>query len=423
MKKTMTVRAFTKAVDETARTVEQIVSVFENVDLGRDRVKSGAFVGSLERWAASGDPIPAIWSHQWDDPFAHIGACIDSKEIAAGDPMLPEEIADLGGLWVKYHVDEEPFADKVFQLLKSRRVREASFAYDVLKEKKNNDGTTDLIELDLIEVGPTLKGMNPLTQLLAAKSDAADAFVEGVIANLRELGEEKAADAMTVALDAAKSFPSHTFIPKVDDADRCSICDLTRNTVGHLNTLSTEADGTKASVTLAGSIEETGDRFYAVALDYALEQDLGNGGFYDLHREGTYPDEERAVYCVEGWRDPWGEGALFEFRFAADDAGDLVVESITEVELEATLRPKALDPRAAALKAARAKTAGSTTGPEGRGTVGAENETGKSEGKGQGRKAEDPEDRGDEDRVGTSTGEAARAALEIELTELETAST
>lgn len=418
MKKTMTVRAFTKAVDEEARTVEQIVSVFENVDLGRDRVKTGAFLGSLEKWAASGDPIPAIWSHQWDDPFAHIGAVIESKELPAGDPTLPEEIAELGGLWVKYRVDEEPFADKVFQLLKGRRVREASFAYDVIKEKRNNDGTNDLIELDLIEVGPTLKGMNPLTQLLAAKGWRAELVDELVKAGAT-------AEQAETAVAAAKSLP-HAFVPKTDDATRCLVCDLTRNTVAHLNYLSTGADGEKAVVALAGSIEETGDRFFAVALDYALDQDLGNGGFYELHREGTYPEEGRAVYCVEGWRDPWGEGALFEFRFAADDDGDLVVESITEVELEATLRPKRVDPRAAAVKAARLKARGdgSPDSPEGRGTVRAENETGKSEGKGQGDSADDPEDRSDEDRVGTSTGEAARAALEVELAELElTAST
>jgi HK97 family phage prohead protease len=156
MKHTKTVRAFTKAVDVEARTVEQIVSVFENVDLGKDRVKTGAFVKSLERWTSAGDPIPAIWSHMWDNPFAHIGAVIESKELPAGDPLLPEEISELGGLWVKYLVDEEPFADKVLDLLSKRRVREASFAYDVVEEKRNSDGTTDLIELEIIEVGPTL---------------------------------------------------------------------------------------------------------------------------------------------------------------------------------------------------------------------------------------------------------------------------
>lgn len=362
MKKTMTVRAFTKAVNEDTREVEQIVSVFENVDLGKDRVKTGAFTATLERWAASGDPIPTIWSHMWDDPFAHIGAVIEAKELAAGDPLLPDEISELGGLYTRYKVDEKPFADQVFDLLKERRVREASFAYDVIREKRNNDGTTDLLELDLIEVGPTLKGMNPMTQLLSAKSDRV-AFVEGVIANLRELGEAKAADAMAASLEQAKT-TSHTFLPKDDDADRCSICGLTRNTLGHLNLLAADPDGTKAVVTLAGSLEETLEGFYRVANDYALHENLGNGGFYALHPEGTYPDEQRAVYTVEGWNDPWGEGAFFEFRFSTDDAGDLVVDSAVEVVIEATARPKARSKAAARLAGDRPAKAAPTVAVE-----------------------------------------------------------
>jgi HK97 family phage prohead protease len=170
--KRVTVPAYTKAVDSSTREVEQIVSVFDNVDLTKDRVKPGAFTASLTRWAASGDPIPVIWSHMWDDPYAHVGFVIEAKELAAGDALLPPPIVDLGGLYTRYKVDETPFADQVFLLLKGRRVREASFAYDVIREKRNNDGTTDLLELDVIEVGPTLKGANPMTQLLAAKKVA-----------------------------------------------------------------------------------------------------------------------------------------------------------------------------------------------------------------------------------------------------------
>jgi HK97 family phage prohead protease len=348
--KRATVRAFTKAVDEETREVEQIVSVFENVDLGKDRVKTGAFSDSLERWASTGDPIPVIWSHDWDNPFAHIGFVLEAKELEAGDPALPEEISELGGLYTRYKVDDAPFADQVLRLLASRRVREASFAYDVIREKRNNDGTTDLLELDVIEVGPTLKGMNPMTQLLSAKS--------------REKVAEKAGltlDQVNAVLDAAdvKAYPSHTFLPKEGDAERCSICELTRNTVGHLNLLSAEADGSKAVVTLAGSLEETLGRFFRVAGDYAAAENLGNGGFYALHPEGTYPDDSRAVYTVEGWNDPWGEGAFFEFRFTEDEDGELVVESAIEVEIQATTRPKSrhLDAEKAKAKLTRATAA------------------------------------------------------------------
>ncbi len=333
--KRRTVRVFTKAVDEEERTVEQIVSVFENIDLGKDRVKTGAFENSLARWAASGDPIPVIWSHTWDDPFAHIGEVIEAKELVAGDPLLPPEIADLGGLWTKYSVDEEPFAEQVFKLLKRRRVREASFAYDVIREKRNSDGTTDLLELDIIEVGPTLKGMNPMTQLLAAKSAArkelADALVKAGLGS---------AEQIAAVLDDVGEKTSHTFLPSDDEPDRCSICNLTRNTMGHLNLLAGDPDGTKAIVDLPGSIEETLDAHYRAAWDLAAEQGLGLGGFYALHGEATYPEEQRGVYLVEGWDDPWGEGAYFEFHFATDDELGLVATEAVEVVIEGVVTPK-----------------------------------------------------------------------------------
>jgi Caudovirus prohead serine protease len=56
-------------------------------------------------------------------------------------------------------------------LLKSRRVRQWSFAYDVIKERTADDGVNELIELDLIEIGPTLKGANPMTDTIDVKGD------------------------------------------------------------------------------------------------------------------------------------------------------------------------------------------------------------------------------------------------------------
>lgn len=148
-----------KALDEEKGTFEAIVSVFGNVDLIGDRVVKGAFTKSLEKWKASGDPIPVIWSHMWNNPAAHIGKTVSAEETDEG-------------LSVKGQLDlEHPFAAKVFKLLKERRVKEFSFAYDVNEEKYNKeDKANDLLDLELIEVGPTLKGMNPETQLVAAKA-------------------------------------------------------------------------------------------------------------------------------------------------------------------------------------------------------------------------------------------------------------
>lgn len=410
--KRRTVRVFTKAVDDAERTVEQIVSVFENVDLGKDRVKAGAFEASLARWADAGDPIPVIWSHAWDDPFAHIGYVLEAKELLPGDPLLPPEIADLGGLWTKYRVDEAPFADQVFRLLKERRVREASFAYDVVREKRAPDGTTDLLELDVIEVGPTLKGMNPMTQLLAAKSTARAELAAGLVkAGLGTLEEVDA------ALDqvGSKSLP-HTFLPKDEDPARCSICDLTRSTVGHLNLLSAEADGRKAIVELPGSLEAVLEAHYRAAWDHAATEGLGLGGFYFLHAEATYPDERRAVYLVEGWDDAPGEGAYFEFAFDTGEDGELVVVEAVEVEIAGVVTRKA---RRKAAPRHIDGTDGSSSATIGADTVEANgNDPSRSKGK-----AEDPHEGKAEDlesgeRSGSGSGEPARALLELDALEL-----
>ena len=298
--KRRTVRVYTKSVDLAARTVEQVVSVFDNVDLAKDRVKQGAFTQSLIDWAASGDPIPVIWSHMWDDPFAHIGYCIDAKELGPGDPLLADTpIADLGGLWTRYKVDDAPFANQVLQLLAQRRVREASFAYDVRAARPNPDGTTDLIVLDLIEVGPTLKGMNPMTQLLDVKNLTAALVGAGIDATAAEHAAKAALDAPPVL-----------------------------------------ADGAKAEVMLTGSIEEVLDAYHEAAERYARIEGLGNGGLYHLWCEGTFPAEQRAVYMVEGWDDPCGEGPYYEFQFSTNADGELVVDSATEVVITATITAK-----------------------------------------------------------------------------------
>ncbi|MFI2216533.1 HK97 family phage prohead protease [Rhodococcus sp. NPDC019627] len=151
--------------------VRMLVSVFGNVDSYGDVVMPGAFTESLAEWSAKGDPIPFIWSHQWSNPFAHIGVVDDAKETDAG-------LDALATLDVAGDEPENEFSRKVYQLLKERRVTQASFAYDVLDaewvEREAEDGgkyeVYELRRLGLLEVGPTLIGANRETELLAAKS-------------------------------------------------------------------------------------------------------------------------------------------------------------------------------------------------------------------------------------------------------------
>jgi HK97 family phage prohead protease len=159
-----------KKLDDSG-TFEATVAVFGNVDKGGDRIMPGAFEKSLAQWEASGDPIPVIFNHDWGTPDAHIG-------------VVEKAIETEQGLLVKGRLDVEdnPVAKQVHRLMMRRSLREFSFGYSVPKggETRAKDGAMDLTQIELAEVGPTLKGMNPATELHNVKS-AVDAAVNGAI--------------------------------------------------------------------------------------------------------------------------------------------------------------------------------------------------------------------------------------------------
>lgn len=139
--------------------VEALVSIFGNVDLVGDRVVKGAFEKSIQRWKAAGDPIPVVFSHQWDNVMSHIGVVEDIEETDRGLKAI-----------YTLDVEDNPVAAQVYRLMKRRTLKEHSFAYEIKTEKRAKDGANELLELDIIEVGPTLRGANPETELLAVKA-------------------------------------------------------------------------------------------------------------------------------------------------------------------------------------------------------------------------------------------------------------
>lgn len=149
-----------KSLDD-AGTFEATVAVFGNVDKIGDRIMPGAFAKSLAQWEASGDPLPVIFNHDWASPHAHIGVVEKAMETQQG-------------LLVKGRLDivDNDVARQVHRLMQRRSLKEFSFGYSIPKggEKKAKDGANELLEIDLAEVGPTLKGMNPATELHAVKS-------------------------------------------------------------------------------------------------------------------------------------------------------------------------------------------------------------------------------------------------------------
>jgi HK97 family phage prohead protease len=139
--------------------VEALVSVFDNVDIQGDRVIRNAFTKSIQKWKASGDMPPVIFSHDWGDIWSHIGVVTHMEETPKG-------------LLVRYQLDVEdnPVAAQAYRLMKRRTLKEHSFAYEILKERTAKDGANELLELDIIEIGPTLKGANPATELVGVKA-------------------------------------------------------------------------------------------------------------------------------------------------------------------------------------------------------------------------------------------------------------
>lgn len=154
---------------------EAIVSVFNNKDLVGDIVRPGAFRNSLEHWKSLGDPIPVYWSHRMDDPMFNIGEVIDAHEVGEKAGEVPEWanewVRDNGGLYVKGKLDDFGMGAQVAHLMKTRRVKQFSFSYDVIAERRAKSGENELLDLWLHEVGPTPLGANPLTELISAKSN------------------------------------------------------------------------------------------------------------------------------------------------------------------------------------------------------------------------------------------------------------
>ena len=178
-----------KVLDKASGVLEAVVAVLNNIDMGKERIRPGFFTESLARKKPKG-----VWMHDWTQTVAKT---LDAKELAAGDPLLPDRISLLGGYYIKgqFNLDtqrgKEAFSDIAFGI-----VDEFSIGYSLDKWQYNEDeGVLDLIKGDWYEWSPVLVGMNPETALLSAKT-----LSGGLLAGLRF------DDHSEVALAAVKGF-------------------------------------------------------------------------------------------------------------------------------------------------------------------------------------------------------------------------
>jgi uncharacterized protein len=108
--------------------------------------------------------VPVIWSHEWQTPDAHIGVAY-AKDIVETDRGLLVKNGQLD-------IDDNPLARRIRKLMSRRSVKEFSFGYSVAPggDRRASDGANEIIEINLVEIGPTLKGANPATELQSVKS-------------------------------------------------------------------------------------------------------------------------------------------------------------------------------------------------------------------------------------------------------------
>lgn len=372
-----------KVADRSKGTFEAIVSVFGNIDVDNDIVLPGAFADSLKSWEESGDPIPVIWSHMWNDPFAHIG-------------KVTEAVETKDGLQITGQLDvEKPFAAQVYDLMAERRIKEFSFAYDVI-EADRKGAIRELKKLNVWETGPTLKGANPETQLIGVKAMAAamEAEVKTAIASHSTATSDGAwdgpANEANLSTDAGASTyrkayawqdpdgdpdvkASYKFIHHEVSSDgdvgaanltACStgigvlnggrggtaIPDSDREGV-HAHLARHMRDGdmeppelksqakrhTKAFVTLEGSYESTMAQLWGALQDWGRET-YGRGAWCML--EATYDD--RAIVGVESWDEDSGIGQrYYEVPYTFAEDGAVEFGEAREVGISGSVAPKA----------------------------------------------------------------------------------
>ena len=94
--------------------------MFDNIDLGGDKIIKGAFAQTLaSRYPDHGAGIPVYWNHDTDDPFKNLG-------------LTTSAIEDEHGLKVEGDIDTgTELGKQVAKLLKENRVSQMSFAYNV----------------------------------------------------------------------------------------------------------------------------------------------------------------------------------------------------------------------------------------------------------------------------------------------------
>lgn len=190
--------------DETG-VIEAIVSVFNNVDSGKEIVRPGFFEKSIARKLPKG-----VWAHDWTQPIAKT---IEARELKAGHPDLPEHLKDLGGTYIRGQFNlETQRGREAYSDIKFGIVDEFSIGYRVTKDQQDEKtGARELLEGEWAEWSPVLVGMNDKTHLISIKSDPPDgqtfaehsesvlAAVEGLTTRAQTVADMRSKEGRTIS--------------------------------------------------------------------------------------------------------------------------------------------------------------------------------------------------------------------------------
>lgn len=189
-------------IAEEAGVIEAIVSVFNNVDAGKEIVRPGFFQKSIEKKLPKG-----VWAHDWKQPIAKT---IEARELLPGDPSLPPQLLELGGAYIKGQFNlETQRGREAYSDIKFGIVDEFSIGYGVLKDSKDEaTGARELIEGDWKEWSPVLVGMNDQTRLISIKEESSEEPSEEVqlTFSLKEKSESESFESFDSAVSALKKF-------------------------------------------------------------------------------------------------------------------------------------------------------------------------------------------------------------------------
>lgn len=141
-----------KAIDETGK-FTGIGAVYNNVDLGGDKILPGAFTKTLE----AGKELPLLWQHNPDDPIGSV------KVTDTPQGLMVEGQLEL----------EDPTAQKAYTFLKKGIIKGLSIGYDTVKAAFV-DEVRELRELKLWELSVVTFPMNQSAMVTGVKAMSDD---------------------------------------------------------------------------------------------------------------------------------------------------------------------------------------------------------------------------------------------------------